>query len=121
VLVDAFRDTVDLHNDIISYPKEVREGVAGNNSVRVAQALHGLSLQDAVGFVDRILTGRVRTLDDTVRTDLPQTLRELRTDHDTRCAVLRYGQAIQGWAAGSYRWHEVTGRYRRTAASVGNA
>lgn len=115
VLVDAFRDTVDLHNDIVSYPKEVREGVARNNIVRVTQELHGLPLLEAVAFVNRVLTGRVRTLDETVGTDLPQTLHDLRTSQHTQRAVLRHARAIQGWAAGSYHWHEDTDRYRCAA------
>jgi germacradienol/geosmin synthase len=112
VLINAFRDTVDLHNDIVSYPKEVREGVAKNNIVQVTQELHDLPLHAAVSLVDRILTGRVRTLDETVRTDLPQALRDLRKDQATQHAVLRHARAIQGWAAGSYRWHQSTERYR---------
>ncbi|MFJ9630417.1 hypothetical protein ACIQPR_27490 [Streptomyces sp. NPDC091280] len=118
VLVNAFRDTVDLHNDLVSYPKEVREGVAGNNIVHVAQALLDLPLHEAVSYVDRILTGRVRTLAETVETDLPRTLRDLGADQDTRHAVLRHARAIQGWAAGSYHWHEVTDRYRTGAGSA---
>jgi germacradienol/geosmin synthase len=115
VLINSFRDTVDLHNDIVSYPKEVREGAAANNIVHVAQELYDIPLHEAVSLVDRILTGRVRTLDETVRTDLPQALRDLRVDHDTRHAVLRHARAIQGWAAGSYHWHESTDRYRMAA------
>lgn len=115
VLINSFRDTVDLHNDIVSYPKEVREGVSRNNIVRVAQDLHGLPLHEAVSFVNRILTGRVRTLDETVRTDLPQALHDLRTNQHTQRAVLRHARAIQGWAAGSYHWHEGTDRYRSAA------
>lgn len=112
VLINAFRDTVDLHNDIVSYPKEVREGAARNNIVQVAQELYDIPLHSAVSLVDRILTGRVRTLDETVRTDLPQALRDLHADPATQIAVLRHARAIQGWAAGSYHWHEDTERYR---------
>ncbi|MFI1729810.1 hypothetical protein ACH40E_11340 [Streptomyces acidicola] len=115
VLTNAFRDTVDLHNDIVSYPKEVREGVARNNIVQVACELHDIPLHEAITLVDRILTGRVRTLDETVRTDLPQTLHDLHTDQHTRRAVLRHARAIQGWAAGSYHWHKATDRYRSAA------
>ncbi|WNZ12863.1 terpene synthase family protein [Streptomyces sp. 11x1] len=115
VLINAFRDTVDLHNDIVSYPKEVREGVARNNIVRVIQELHGVPLHEAVSLVNRILTGRVRTLEETVRSDLPQALHDLRTNQHTQRAVLRHARAIQGWAAGSYHWHEDTDRYRCAA------
>ncbi len=117
VLIDSFRDTVDLHNDIVSYPKEVREGVARNNIVHVAQELLGVSLTDAVSFVDRILTGRVKTLEENVETDLPQVLHDLHADPETQRALLRHAQAIQGWAAGSYRWHRDTDRYRPAAGS----
>ena len=115
VLINAFRDTVDLHNDIVSYPKEVREGAAKNNIVHVAQELYDIPLHSAVSLVDRILTGRVRTLDETVRTDLPQALRDLHSDQATQHAVLRHARAIQGWAAGSYHWHKGTERYRSAA------
>ncbi|MEV6943798.1 hypothetical protein AB0N07_17715 [Streptomyces sp. NPDC051172] len=115
VLINAFRDTVDLHNDIVSYPKEVREGAARNNIVQVAQELYDIPLHSAVSLVDRILTGRVRTLDETVRTDLPQALRDLHSDPATQHAVLRHARAIQGWAAGSYHWHKGTERYRSAA------
>ncbi|MEU9190046.1 hypothetical protein AB0D14_37040 [Streptomyces sp. NPDC048484] len=117
VLINAFRDTVDLHNDIVSYLKEVREGVTRNNIVHVAQELYEIPLAEAVSFVNRILTGRVRTLHETVQADLPQTLHDLNADQDTQHAVLRHAQAIQGWAAGSYQWHKETGRYRRLADS----
>ncbi|MFH9983347.1 hypothetical protein ACH4ND_29825, partial [Streptomyces sp. NPDC017179] len=72
---------------------------------------------DAVSFVDRILTGRVRTLEECVETDLPQVLHDLHADPETQRAVLRHAQAIQGWAAGSYRWHRDTDRYRPGAGS----
>jgi hypothetical protein len=115
VLINAFRDTVDLHNDIVSYPKEVREGVAKNNIVQVAQDLLDIPIHKAVIFVDRVLTGRVRTLSETVKTDIPQILQDVHADQDTRRAVLRHARAIQGWAAGSYQWHKVTDRYRSVA------
>ncbi len=113
-LINAFRDTVDLHNDIVSYSKEVREGVAQNNMVHVAHRIHGGSLQSAVDHVNQILTGRIVTLKDTVENDLPQALHDIKADSETQVRTLRHGRALQGWAAGSYHWHQMTGRYRKT-------
>ncbi|MFJ9776742.1 terpene synthase [Kitasatospora sp. NPDC101157] len=60
--VDAFVDAVSLHNDIVSYDREVEEGTVGNNGVEVARQAFRLNRREATALVDGLLTARVDTL-----------------------------------------------------------
>ncbi|MFI5526986.1 hypothetical protein ACIA8O_00360 [Kitasatospora sp. NPDC051853] len=64
--LDAFVDVVSLHNDIVSYDREIEEGTVGNNGVEVARkALRvdlRVDLRGAENAVDALLTARVDTL-----------------------------------------------------------
>ncbi|MEU5125197.1 terpene synthase family protein [Streptomyces mobaraensis] len=99
---DAFVDAVSLHNDIVSYDREVDEGTIGNNGVEVARNALGLNRRDAVAVVDDLLTARVDTLA-AAPTAVP-------------AEAVRFVGALQEALAGSYRWHELTGRFGGTAA-----
>ncbi len=111
-LLATLCDAADLSNDIVSYAKDHREGVEKNNVVSAVHRALGCPLHQAVDIVNQLLTGRVHTLEHTVATDLPQALNDLDADEPTRDRVRRYAQAIQTWLAGSYAWHEASGRYQ---------
>ncbi|MFI6094863.1 hypothetical protein ACIA8G_04875 [Lentzea sp. NPDC051213] len=113
VLIDTLRDAADLSNDIVSYAKDKREGVLVNNVIHTVRHLLDITLQQAVDTVNQLLTGRVKTLEETVRADLPQTMIDLDADELTSRLVLRYGDAMQTWLAGSYEWHDASGRFRQ--------
>ncbi|WP_223770524.1 terpene synthase family protein [Streptomyces huiliensis] len=99
---DAFVDAVSLHNDIVSYDREVHEGTVGNNGVEVVRHALGLNRRDAVTFVGDFLTARVDTLA-AAPTAVP-------------AEGVRFVEALQEALAGSYRWHELTARFGRTTA-----
>jgi germacradienol/geosmin synthase len=98
--VDAFVDAVSLHNDIVSYDREVDEGTVGNNGVEVARKTLGLNRRDAAALINDLLTARVDTLAKTPGTVPPQ--------------AQRFVVSLQEALAGSYLWHELTGRFSRT-------
>ncbi|MFJ9844825.1 terpene synthase [Kitasatospora sp. NPDC101155] len=50
--VDAFVDAISLHNDIVSYDREVDEGTVGNNGVEVARKALGLNRRDAATVIN---------------------------------------------------------------------
>ncbi|WP_372411585.1 terpene synthase [Streptomyces luteireticuli] len=102
--VDAFVDAVSLHNDIVSYDREVDEGTVGNNGVEVARKALGLTLRDADALVDALLTARVDTLAAAPEAVPPE--------------ADRFVTALQEALAGSYLWHEMTGRFGGTTAGA---
>ncbi|MFI0738834.1 terpene synthase [Streptomyces sp. NPDC021100] len=100
--VDAFVDAVSLHNDIVSYDREVDEGTVGNNGVEVARTALGLNRRDASALVDALLTARVDTLAEAPAAVPP--------------GAVRFVTSLREALAGSYRWHELTGRFGRPTA-----
>ncbi|MEV7599067.1 terpene synthase [Kitasatospora sp. NPDC089797] len=101
--VDAFVDAVSLHNDIVSYDREVTEGTVGNNGVEVARLALGLGRGEASALIDDLLTARVETL-----AGGPAAV---------PAGAAPFTRALQGALAGSYRWHELTGRFGGSAAA----
>ncbi|MFJ8233407.1 terpene synthase [Streptomyces sp. NPDC094448] len=97
--VDAFVDAVSLHNDIVSYDRERGEGTVGNNGVEVARRSLGLGLADATALVNDLLTARVNTL--------------ARAGAAVPPGARPFVASLQEALAGSYRWHERTGRFRQ--------
>ncbi|MFB6601755.1 DNA-3-methyladenine glycosylase I [Streptomyces noursei] len=104
--LDAFVDGVSLHNDIVSYDREVEEGTVGNNGVEVTHNALGVDRRGAGEVVNALLTARVNTLADAPAHVPPE--------------AAAFIEALQEALAGSYRWHELTGRFRQaTAGSLG--
>ncbi|MFI9298825.1 terpene synthase family protein [Kitasatospora aureofaciens] len=104
--VDAFVDAVSLHNDIVSYDREVEEGTIGNNGVEVARRALGVSRREATALIDGLLTARVDTLAHAPAAVPP--------------GAAGFTRSLQEALAGSYLWHEVTGRFGPCgAAAVG--
>ncbi|MER7849799.1 terpene synthase [Kitasatospora sp. NPDC096077] len=101
--VDAFVDGVSLHNDIVSYDREVEEGTVGNNGVEVARVALGLGRGEATTLIDDLLTARVDTL--------------AAAPAAVPVGAVPFVEALQEALAGSYRWHELTGRFGTTAAA----
>ncbi|MFK0296472.1 terpene synthase [Streptomyces sp. NPDC090442] len=95
--LDAFVDAVSLHNDIVSYDREVDEGTVDNNGVEVARKGLGLNLRGAADVINTLLTARVNTLAK-APTAVPP-------------GSVRFVEALQEALAGSYRWHQLTGRF----------
>ncbi|WP_052862873.1 terpene synthase family protein [Streptomyces niger] len=104
--VDAFVDAISLHNDIVSYDREVDEGTVGNNGVEVAREALRLNRRDAATVVNDLLTARVDTLAEAPAAVPPE--------------AVRFVKSLQEALAGSYLWHERTGRFgRATAGTLG--
>ncbi|MGW3181727.1 terpene synthase family protein [Kitasatospora sp. NPDC001119] len=99
--LDAFVDGVSLHNDIVSYDREAAEGTVGNNGVEVTRKVLGTDRRGAEDIVNALLTARVHTLAGAPGTVPPD--------------AVEFVGALQEALAGSYRWHELTGRFGRTA------
>ncbi|MER6382853.1 terpene synthase [Streptomyces sp. NPDC001250] len=102
--IDAFVDCVSLHNDIVSYDREVDEGTVGNNGVEVTRNVLGLDRRGAGDVVNALLTARVNTLAGAPAAVPPE--------------VVEFVEALQEALAGSYQWHELTGRFGRTTVGV---
>ncbi|MEU6967212.1 terpene synthase [Kitasatospora aureofaciens] len=97
---------VSLHNDIVSYDREVEEGTIGNNGVEVARRALGVSRREATALIDGLLTARVDTLAHAPAAVPP--------------GAAGFTRSLQEALAGSYLWHEVTGRFGPCgAAAVG--
>ncbi|GAA3002791.1 hypothetical protein GCM10020229_13520 [Kitasatospora albolonga] len=97
--LDAFVDAVSLHNDLVSYEREIEEGSVGNNGVEVTRKALGMPLRGAEDLVDALLTARVNTLARAAAAVPPD--------------AVAFVEALQEALAGSYRWHELTGRFHR--------
>jgi germacradienol/geosmin synthase len=102
--VDAFVDAISLHNDIVSYDREVDEGTVANNGVEVAGKALGLPRRDAAAVVNDLLTARVDTLANAPATVPPE--------------AVRFVESLQEALAGSYLWHELTGRFGSAPAGA---
>ncbi|MFJ9694722.1 terpene synthase [Kitasatospora sp. NPDC101183] len=98
--MDAFVDGVSLHNDIVSYDREVDEGTVANNGVEVAGKTLGLDPRESTDIVNALLTARVDTLAASPAAVPPR--------------AVGFVEGLQEALAGSYRWHELTGRFGQT-------
>ncbi|MFE7594817.1 terpene synthase [Kitasatospora sp. NPDC057512] len=111
----AFADVISLHNDIVSYHREVGEGGVGNNGVEVLRRslTRDHDLADAFALMNRLLTCRVRTLETTVLPELDQAMADEGIGEPLASRTRSYVQALMTATAGSYAWHEATGRFDR--------
>jgi germacradienol/geosmin synthase len=112
----AFADIVSLHNDIVSYDREVAEGSISNNGVEVLRKALDCGLEHACGLLNQLLTARVRTLENTVGPDLTRAMEEEDLPEPLPRRVTKYVQALKDATAGSYAWHTATGRFDRRPA-----
>ena len=120
-LLDVFRDAIDLQNDIVSYAREHALGEGELNGVTVFQRALGGSLQGAVDTIDRLLTGRIRTMCSAADVDLPTVLVESNLGEITGRRVQDYVRALQTMLAGGYAWALQSRRYHAapTFVSIG--
>jgi germacradienol/geosmin synthase len=107
----AFADIISLHNDIVSYDREVAEGTVANNGVEVLRKALGCDLDDASRLLNQLLTARVHTLEDAVGPDLERAMRDDDVPEPVPTRIAGYLQALKDATAGSYAWHEATGRF----------
>jgi len=111
VLNDIFCDSVGLRNDIISYQKDIDEGMV-NNCVVVAEHFLDSDLQQAVNFVNDLVTSRLFQFEHTMMMELQPLLDEYGLDSEARLRVYRYVKALQDWMAGDLEWElRPGGRY----------
>jgi germacradienol/geosmin synthase len=111
VLNDIFADSVGLRNDIISYQRDVDEGRI-NNCVMVAQHFLNTELQEAVNFVNDLVTSRLYQFEHTMTVELPPLLDEYMIHGEARQRVLLYVKALRDWMAGDLEWEtRPGGRY----------
>ncbi len=109
----AFADIVGLHNDIVSYDREVAEGTVDNNGVEVLRKALRCDRQQAVDLLNAQLTARVDTLRHTADTEMPHALQAQELPAPLARQIAGYLQALKTATAGSYAWHVQTGRFRR--------
>lgn len=107
----AFADIISLHNDIVSYDREVAEGSVANNGIEVLRNALGCGLDDASRLLNQLLTARVHTLEDTAHPDLERAMRDDDVPEPLIAQMAGYLQALKDATAGSYAWHEATGRF----------
>ncbi|WDN56748.1 terpene synthase family protein [Streptomyces clavuligerus] len=112
----AFADVISLHNDIVSYEREIAEGTVDNNGVEVLRRALGCDLQQATTALNAMLTGRVDTLRHMVGTELPRVLGDEHLPERLAARITGYLETLTTATAGSYAWHDLTGRFRQSAA-----
>ena len=111
VLLDGFRDAIDLQNDIVSYAREHALGEGEFNGVTVFQRALGCSLQAAVDTIDGLLTARIHTMCAAADVDLPTVLEESNLSEIACRRVQDYVRALQTMLAGGYAWMLQSPRY----------
>ncbi|MFD0687328.1 terpene synthase family protein [Actinomadura fibrosa] len=109
----AFADIISLHNDIVSYDREVAEGTVDNNGVEVLRKALNCDRQRAVDLLNAQLTARVNTLQHTVDTEMPRALEAEDLPGPLPPWIAAYLEALKTATAGSYAWHTQTGRFRK--------
>lgn len=111
VINEIFHDSVALRNDIVSYPRDEKEGKI-NNAVMVMREFLGCDLQRAVDVVNDMVSSRLFQFENTCAVELPLFLDEHLIDPATRSSVLRYARGVQDWMAGDFEWEtRPGGRY----------
>ena len=120
VLRDAFADGVHLHNDLLSYEREVFEEGELSNSVLVMERFLEVDTQRAAHLVNELLTSRIHQFENTALLELPPLFEAYGLDPVERAHVLTYVRGLQDWLAGDYKWHMQSSRYmnRGSASSV---
>ncbi len=109
VLQDTASDVVVLVNDIFSYGKESHYDEI-NNYMMVCQHHLGLSLQDAMRFVNDLLNARVRAFQQ-ARARLPLFIERQQYPHAHRVAIECYVNTLENWMSGNLAWSSQVPRY----------
>ncbi|MBV6749804.1 hypothetical protein KV580_05810 [Pseudomonas chlororaphis] len=108
-LQDSANDVVVLVNDIFSFGKESHGGEI-NNYVVVCQHHLGLSLREAMDFVNRLVASRVQTFEQ-ARERLPSFIGQQRYSDTERKAIEQYIAMLESWMSGNLAWSLRTPRY----------
>jgi len=111
VLRDVFADSVGLHNDIVSYDKELHVEDDRNNGVHIVHDFLRCELQQAVEVVNDLITSRLHHFEQTAATELEPLFAEHGLDPAQRADVRAYVGGLQDWMAGDREWHMSSGRY----------
>lgn len=110
-LHDAFADVVDLHNDLISYRREVEYEHDVSNAVVVVQHHAMCSPAEAAARTWRLLQARLELFEDLAAHGLSRLRGAREGDAGERKDVEHYVQALRDWLAGDFQWHLETSRY----------
>jgi len=121
VLRDVFADSVGLHNDIVSYDKELLVEDDRNNGVHIVHDFLRCELQQAVEIVNDLITSRLQRFELAVAVELEPLFAERRLAPAERANVLRYVGGLQDWMAGDREWHMASGRYGHAGSSRSGA
>ena len=111
-LTNAAFDCICWLNDIFSHQKEIEiEGDIHNNAVLVIQNFLNCDRIQAIGFVNDLITSRMKQFEHIVATDLPLLFEHFNLDTDARSSLLLYVEALQDFISSTYAWHFKTTRY----------
>lgn len=109
VLRDTASDVVVLVNDLLSYGKETHYDEISNYVV-VCQHHLGLSLREAMAFVNNLLNSRVHAFEQ-ARERLPLFIERQQYPHAQRIAIERYIRLLESWMSGNLDWSLRAPRY----------
>ncbi len=111
VLKDTFSDAVALHNDILSYQREVEEEDELGNCILVFKQFMGIDTQRAAELVNDLLTSRTYLFEHTAITEVNPMFEEQGVSPVERLCVLTYIKGLRDWLAGNHKWHMRSSRY----------
>jgi germacradienol/geosmin synthase len=111
IIHEAFADSEHLHNDLMSYSREVGQESENANGVLVFERFLGLDPQQAANVSTDVLSARLHQFEHTVLVELPLYFEEHGLPPQQRVDVLRYANGVMAWIAGAYEWHFHSSRY----------
>jgi germacradienol/geosmin synthase len=111
IIHEAFADSEHLHNDLMSYSREVGQESENANGVLVFERFLGLDPQRAANVSSDVLSARLHQFEHTVLVELPLYFEEHGVPPQQRVDVLRYANGVMAWIAGAYEWHFHSSRY----------
>ncbi|PRQ04309.1 Germacradienol/geosmin synthase [Enhygromyxa salina] len=121
VLQDTFADTVSLHNDLMSYQREVEDEGEKSNGVLVLEKFLGVGPQAAAKLANDVLSSRIHQFENTVVAELPLLFEQYALPPNQRLDVRRYANGLMTWLAGDYEWHFLSARYDGHGGHGGSA
>ena len=111
IIHEAFADSEHLHNDLMSYSREVGREQENANGVLVFERFLDLDPQRAAFVSTDVLSARLHQFEHTVLVELPLYFEEHGLPPQQRVDVLRYANGVMAWIAGAYEWHFHSSRY----------
>jgi germacradienol/geosmin synthase len=111
IIHEAFADSEHLHNDLMSYSREVGQESENANGVLVFERFLDLDPQQAANVSTDVLSARLHQFEHTVLVELPLYFEEHGLLPQQRVDVLRYANGVMAWIAGAYEWHFHSSRY----------